>query len=1023
MATVQAIKELLLRYRSEGADKVAADLEKTAAAQKKVIDAAGLAAKVTEDATRSQVSAAKAYERTVASVDPAFRALQQMSRGQAMLDRALAQGVINNDQYAASLARMQQRYAPLAAANNNLVGQTGNLAAQFQDIAVQLQSGSNPFTIALQQGTQIAAVLGDTPGGARGAVKALGAAFLSVISPVSLLTIGAIAAGGALVQYMTGAEEKVESLDDKLNAHADLIKGIASAYGEAGKGLEEYAAESGRVLEGQLRAQTERLKAELGRITGEMYAGFSVTTGPAYTDPMGNAFGGADTAINSKFAAFQSAFEAFNASVARGEPNIRLFREEVARIMAAAADNTALQLLGSELLKGSEAAFKIAEALDKSQAAMRLTSGAAADGAGNVKEFTSAMEALAKVGLPNLTEQQKALQEYRRAVGALADEDFDGRNRAKRAYDEAVERANTRDAEKIAQDAQKQAEADAKRRSQGWDRSTDRIQDQIRALEQQAATFGMGAAEAARYRAEQELINAAIEAQIPLTGDLQRWIQATANRAGEAAEGLEKVKTAADWSNFTTGTLKGFISDLRSAKSGADAFANALERIADRFLDMTLNWAMGNGPNPFSFLGSNAPSYVPMAKGGYGPELPAQAFAGMGKLPEVITSAVEPLKTAANSVASIAGNGLSAVESYVRQAASIRGIDPDVAARVIKQESGFRFDALGDNGMSYGPMQLYTGGGLGNTALAKGINVRDPSTWQQQVDFGMDVVAKDGWRQWYGARDIGVSRWQGINRNGPQAFNGSAGADNLAGGMGADLQQLSGNFNQLSQSMSSATPQITQSLTGLGNITQQGGDMVGTALEGTASTIGQGANGIGQAINQLGQSLSAGGGGGGFGGLGSLFGGGGGYDWGSFSTGLDFSGLSFGFHSGGLVGRDHSFKRYIHPAYYDDAPRYHSGLRPDEVPAILQKGEWVLSKDDVAGIKNGGKGAEGGITVNNNVVNNSGAAVKSEARENDDGSIDIVTVIEETAKGAVRKDAMRNGPTSRQLGAGFNGRG
>jgi phage-related minor tail protein len=37
---------------------------------------------------------------------------------------------------------------------------TANLAAQFQDIAVQLQGGQSPFTIALQQGTQIKSGVG-----------------------------------------------------------------------------------------------------------------------------------------------------------------------------------------------------------------------------------------------------------------------------------------------------------------------------------------------------------------------------------------------------------------------------------------------------------------------------------------------------------------------------------------------------------------------------------------------------------------------------------------------------------------------------------------------------------------------------------------------------------------------------------------------------------------------------------------------------------------------------------------------
>jgi hypothetical protein len=152
----------------------------------------------------------------------------------------------------------------------------------------------------------------------------------------------------------------------------------------------------------------------------------------------------------------------------------------------------------------------------------------------------------------------------------------------------------------------------------------------------------------------------------------------------------------------------------------------------------------------------------------------------------------------------------------------------------------------------------------------------------------------------------------------------------------------------------------------------------------------------------------------------------GGGDWsdtGSWTIGGAMDGVGYGtMHDGGLVGRDWTGGRYIHPAYFDDAPRYHSGLRPDEVPAILQQGEWVLSRDDVAAIRKGGN-TGGGVTVNHTVVDNAGTKVKHETRQNEDGSIDIMTIIDERAKGAVRKDAQRNGSLSRELGTGFWGRG
>lgn len=100
---------------------------------------------------------------------------------------------------------------------------TANLAAQFQDIGVMLAAGQNPLQLALQQGTQISAVLG--PMGAAGAVRALGAAFMSLINPVSLVTIGTIAGGAALVQWLTQAEDGAEDAVDAFDRLGDAVDG------------------------------------------------------------------------------------------------------------------------------------------------------------------------------------------------------------------------------------------------------------------------------------------------------------------------------------------------------------------------------------------------------------------------------------------------------------------------------------------------------------------------------------------------------------------------------------------------------------------------------------------------------------------------------------------------------------------------------------------------------------------------------------------------------------------------------
>jgi len=91
-------------------------------------------------------------------------------------------------------------------------------------------------------------------------------------------------------------------------------------------------------------------------------------------------------------------------------------------------------------------------------------------------------------------------------------------------------------------------------------------------------------------------------------------------------------------------------------------------------------------------------------------------------------------------------------------------------------------------------------------------------------------------------------------------------------------------------------------------------------------------------------------------GLDSLFGGKGGGLFGGGKGGLLGGSIIPGIlHSGGTAGRDgYGHGRSVSPAVFAGATRYHSGgvagLKPDEVPAILQRGEVVIPK----GAKGGG---------------------------------------------------------------------
>lgn len=111
-----------------------------------------------------------------------------------------------------------------------------------------------------------------------------------------------------------------------------------------------------------------------------------------------------------------------------------------------------------------------------------------------------------------------------------------------------------------------------------------------------------------------------------------------------------------------------------------------------------------------------------------------------------------------------------AIEAYIRHAAKQRGIDPEIAVRVAMSEGGVsdptRQSDVVKNGVreqSYGPFQLYMGGGLGNEfQQATGLHPSDPGAWQKGIDFALDKAKEGGWGPWYGAAKAGIGNRDGI---------------------------------------------------------------------------------------------------------------------------------------------------------------------------------------------------------------------------------------------------------------------
>lgn len=111
---------------------------------------------------------------------------------------------------------------------------------------------------------------------------------------------------------------------------------------------------------------------------------------------------------------------------------------------------------------------------------------------------------------------------------------------------------------------------------------------------------------------------------------------------------------------------------------------------------------------------------------------------------------------------------------------------------------------------------------------------------------------------------------------------------------------------------------------------------------------------------------------------------------GAYSTGQNFTGSytqgSY-WHGGGLIGDPTASMRMLPSALFDNAPRFHSGLAPDEFPAVLQRNERVLSADHNERFVRAIEGAGGGTTVN--IHNYAGGEVETRERAGPGGEAEL----------------------------------
>lgn len=138
--------------------------------------------------------------------------------------------------------------------------QIANVTAQFNDIGVMMASGQSPFQLAMQQGTQLNQVFTQMRSEGKSVASVLVSGFTSMLNPMALATIGTIALGSAIVNWMTSGAEKTKSFADTLseaNTAINNLKAASDVY--TASGLTALAEKYGEV-NAELLTHIERLR-------------------------------------------------------------------------------------------------------------------------------------------------------------------------------------------------------------------------------------------------------------------------------------------------------------------------------------------------------------------------------------------------------------------------------------------------------------------------------------------------------------------------------------------------------------------------------------------------------------------------------------------------------------------------------------------------------------------------------------------------------------------------------------------
>ncbi|MCR6498411.1 tail length tape measure protein [Shinella sp. CPCC 101442] len=800
----------------------------TTAMQNRINAMVGVGTKGAKEWTGALADQGKELERLRTKYSPLFATINNYKTAVADIRRAHAIGAISADEMTSAIQRERQAALASTAAikgrnaalkdtlggrNSGGAFNASNLAAQGFD-TITTAPFMPWYTVALQQGPQVAAVFNDIKASGQSVGPAVAGAFAQIINPMSLVTIGSIAASAALIQYFSALEWGGAKSEETLKREAELVAGVVAKWGDALPALKAYNDERQKIagdrelaeaLQVGKSAQWDDLRKQMADVNVEFTALKTdiqqssdnvdgiVALQKAFNDLQSRIDKGTATAADAK--RVQDALAGFISET--GIPTIADFAKQF-DILAAAIANAS----GKAKTFDRDAAIALTSRHPSrgTYGGMERTADGTMGGIGAVLPFNGP------------TPERRPLIELDGLPGAdnAGKKQETAAQKAANAYRDLIKSANDRIGQlqlEMELTGQYGVATDAARfrlelLQQAEDKGKSLSPTQRAEIEQKVALYEKYSQALSETKLQQDLLNAArfnslsqtdqkvitTKRQYGLSDDL------TDSNAQAIRQSLQQEEIADGFKSFAMQFSTGLISE---GKSLGEAFGDAVKSAAASAMQKSLE-------SLFSQIDSAlASALMPKLGGGAS----GASFSATTTLGELLGAAAAPVGAVSRS-ALPAALPTGDIASYITQAAIKRGIDPAIALKVAKSEGGLdswnlqsNFVKNGVREPSFGPFQLYKGGGLGNAMMKQtGLDPALAANGPAGVDFALDNAKKSGWGAWYGAAKVGVGNWDGIGK----------GADTAA----AALEKMASASTETTKGLSSLATNLTSGIGG-----------------------------------------------------------------------------------------------------------------------------------------------------------------------------------------------------------------